>query len=147
MDKQSFAEFMEEVETNLSFLAPGLLARPLLEWAAAFRDQTIEVGDVTAYELAHDGIVRLEPEGDGSAGDKKVLKTDGFNAWRQAALFAMAPEAVVENRLTGRRDLDDCARIRCIVNDTIREKRGEPSNWVEEAISRRQTSTSGSSER
>ena len=38
VDKKSFAEFSGEVETYLSVLAPGLLARPLLEWAAAFRD-------------------------------------------------------------------------------------------------------------
>ena len=34
-------------------LAPGLLARPLLEWAAAFRDQPIVMSDVEAYEAAH----------------------------------------------------------------------------------------------
>ena len=33
VDKQSFVEFSGEVETYLSVLAPGLLARPLLEWA------------------------------------------------------------------------------------------------------------------
>ena len=38
VDKKSFAEFLVEVETYLSVLAPGLLARPLLEGAAAFRD-------------------------------------------------------------------------------------------------------------
>ena len=31
VDKKRFAEFLGEVETYLSFLAPGLLARPLLE--------------------------------------------------------------------------------------------------------------------
>ena len=36
VDKKSFAELLGEVETHLSVLAPGLLARPLLEWAAAF---------------------------------------------------------------------------------------------------------------
>ena len=41
VDKKSSAEFLEEVETYLSVLAPGLLARPLLERAAAFRDQSI----------------------------------------------------------------------------------------------------------
>ena len=41
VDKKSFAEFLGEVETYLSVLAPGLLARPMLEWAAAFRDQAI----------------------------------------------------------------------------------------------------------
>ena len=42
-----------EVETYLSVLAPGLLARPLLEWAAAFRDQPIVLSDVEAHEAAH----------------------------------------------------------------------------------------------
>ena len=53
VDKKSFAEFLGEVETYLSVLAPGLLARPLLEWAAAFRDQPIVLSDVEAYEAAH----------------------------------------------------------------------------------------------
>ena len=53
MDKKSFAEFLGEVETYLSFLAPGLVARPLLEWAAAFRDQAIVMSDVEAYEVPH----------------------------------------------------------------------------------------------
>ena len=53
VDKKSFAEFLGEVETFLSVLAPGLLARPLLEWAAAFRDQPILLSDVEAYEAAH----------------------------------------------------------------------------------------------
>ena len=52
VDKKCFAEFLNEVETHMRVLAPGLVARPLLEWAAAFRDQTIEMGDVTPYELA-----------------------------------------------------------------------------------------------
>ena len=53
VDKKSFAEFLTEVETYLSVLAPGLLARPLLEWSAAFRDQPIVLSDVEAYEAAH----------------------------------------------------------------------------------------------
>ena len=53
VDRKSFAEFLGEVETYLSFLAPGLLARPLLDWAAAFRDQLIVMSDVEAYEAAH----------------------------------------------------------------------------------------------
>ena len=52
MDKKIFAEFLGEVETYLSVLAPGLLAGPLLE-AAAFRDQPIVLRDVEAYEAAH----------------------------------------------------------------------------------------------
>ena len=53
VDKKSFAELLGEVETYLSVLAPGLLARSLLEWAAAFRDQLIVLSDVEAYEAAH----------------------------------------------------------------------------------------------
>ena len=41
---------------------------------------------------------------------------------RQAALFAMAPESFVENRLVGRRDLDNCAKVRCMTGDMIRDK-------------------------
>ena len=40
-------------ETHLSVLAPSLLARPLLLWAAAFCDQPIVMSDVEAYEVAH----------------------------------------------------------------------------------------------
>ena len=198
VDKKSFAEFLGEVETFLSVLAPGLLARPLLEWAAALRDQPIVLSDVEAYEAAHgnpfDWNLKevsealgplLQKVCKGSAGvkPKAVLKIDGFNAWRvlafwfqarstndsmsltmimnrnrakdlndmmnkhdhwdalirdyemkfekddisdkirQAALFAMAPEAVVENRLAGRRDLDNYAKVRCMIDDMIRDKR------------------------
>ena len=42
---------------------------------------------------------------------------------RQAALFAMAPEAVVENKLVGRRDLGNYAKVRCMIDDMIRDKR------------------------
>ena len=59
MDKKSFAEFLGEVETFLSVLAPGLLARPLLEWAAAFRGQPIVLRDVEAYVRS----LRLELKG------------------------------------------------------------------------------------
>ena len=41
---------------------------------------------------------------------------------RQAALFAVAPEAVVENELAGRRDLDNYAKVRCMIDDMIRDK-------------------------
>ena len=50
MDKKSFAEFLREVQTNL-VLAPGLSARPLLGWAAPFRDQAVVTSDVEAYEV------------------------------------------------------------------------------------------------
>ena len=48
--KKSFAEFLGEGETYLSVLAPGLLARPLLEWAAAFCDQAIVMSDVESCD-------------------------------------------------------------------------------------------------
>ena len=41
---------------------------------------------------------------------------------RQAALFAMAPEAVVESRLAGR-ELDNYEKVRCMIDDMIRDKR------------------------
>ena len=42
---------------------------------------------------------------------------------RQAALYTVALEAVAENRLAGRRDLDHYAGVRCFVDDMIRDKR------------------------
>ena len=199
MDKKIFAEFLGEVEMHLIVRAPGLLTRPLLDWAAAFRDQAIVMSDVEAYEVAHgnpfDWNLKevLEALGTllhkvckGSAGVKlkSVSKIEGFNAWRvltfwfqarstndsmslltmiknpdrakdlgdmmnkldrwdasirdyemksekddisdkmrQAALFAMVPEAVVENRLAGRRDLDNYAKVRCMIDDMTRDKR------------------------
>ena len=203
--QEELAEFLGEVETFLSVLAPGLLARPLLEWAAAFRDQPIVLSDVEAYEAAHGNPFdwnlkevsealgpRLHKVCKGSAGVKLkvVLKIDGLNAWRvlafwfqarstndsmslltmimnpdrakdlndmmnkfdrwdapirdyemkfekddisdkvrQAALLAMAPEAVVQNRLAGRRDLDNYAKVRCMIDDMIRNKR-EPRGAI-----------------
>ena len=56
VDKKTFAEFLGEVGTYLSVLAPGLLARLLLEWAAAFRDQPIVMSDVGAYEASHGNL-------------------------------------------------------------------------------------------
>ena len=47
----------------------------------------------------------------------KFEKDDISDKMRQAALFAMAPEAVVENRLAGRRDLDNHAKVRCMIYD------------------------------
>ena len=35
----------------------------------------------------------------------------------------MDPEAVVENRLAGRRDFDKCAKVRCMIDDVIRDER------------------------
>ena len=53
----------------------------------------------------------------------KFKKDDISDIRRQAALFAMAPEAVVENRLAGRRDLDNYAKVRCMIGDMMRDKR------------------------
>ena len=95
VDKKSFAEFLGEVETYLSVLAPGLLARPLLECAVAFRDQPIVLSAVEAYEAAHgnpfDWNLKEVSEAlgpllhkvcKGSAGVKlkAVLKIGGVNA-------------------------------------------------------------------
>ena len=55
--------------------------------------------------------------------EMKSEKDDISDKMRQAALFAMAPEAVVENRLAGRRDLDNYAKARCMIDDMIRDKR------------------------
>ena len=55
----------------------------------------------------------------------KFEKDDISEHMRQAALLAMAPEAVVEDRLAGRRDLGNYAKVRCI---GTRGKRGGPSN-------------------
>ena len=55
--------------------------------------------------------------------EMKFEKDDISDKMRQAALFAVAPEAVVENRLAGRRDLDNYAEVRCMIDDMIRDKR------------------------
>ena len=63
--------------------------------------------------------------------DEMKFETDDISdKTRQAALFAIAPEAVVENRLAGRRDLDNCGKVRCMVDGMIRDKREarEPLN-------------------
>ena len=100
VDKKSFAEFLGEVETHLSVLAPGLLAIPLLGWATAFCDQSIVMSDAEEYEAAHgnpfDWNLKEVSEAPGpllhkvcrgSAGVKlkAVSKIDGFNAWRVSA--------------------------------------------------------------
>ena len=105
MDKKSFAEFLGEVETYLSVLAPGLLARLLLELAAAFRDQAIVMSDVEAYEVVHGNLFDwnlkevsqtlgplLHKVCKGSAGVKlkSVSKIDGFNAWQMLAFWFQA---------------------------------------------------------
>ena len=61
--------------------------------------------------------------------EMKFEKDNISDKMRQAALFAMAPVVVVENRLAGRRDLDNYAKVRCMSDDIIRDKRSEePSN-------------------
>ena len=55
--------------------------------------------------------------------EMKFEKDDISDKMRQAALFAMAPGAVVENRLAGRRDLDNYAKVRCMIDDMIRDQR------------------------
>ena len=55
--------------------------------------------------------------------EMKFDKDDISDKIRQAALFAVAPEAGVENRLAGRRDLDSYAKVRCMIDDMIRDKR------------------------
>ena len=44
--------------------------------------------------------------------EKKFEMDDISDKMRQAALFAVAPEAVVENRWAGRRDLDNYGKVR-----------------------------------
>ena len=119
VDKKSFAEFLGEVKTCLSVLAPGLLARPLLERAAVFRGQAIVMSDVEAHEVAHenpfDWILKEVSEAlgpllhkvcKGSAGVKlqAVMKTDGFNAWRVLAFQFQA------------RSTDDMSLLTMIMN-------------------------------
>ena len=53
----------------------------------------------------------------------KFEKGDISDRMRQAALFAVDPEAVVENRLAGRRDLDNCAKVCSMIADMVRDKR------------------------
>ena len=55
--------------------------------------------------------------------EMKFEKDDISDKMRQAASFAMAPEAVVENRLAGRTDLDNYAKVRCMIDDMIRDQR------------------------
>ena len=117
-----FAEILGEVETYLSVLPPGLLKRPLLEWAAAFRDQAIVTSDVEAYEVAHGNRFHwnlkevsgaqgplLHKLCRGSAGVmlKAVMKTDGFNAWRVLAFWFQARSTNGSMLLDKAKDLSD----------------------------------------
>ena len=87
------------------FWPPGLLAKPLPEWAAAFRGQPIVMSDVEAYEAARgnpfDWHLKEVSEAlgpllhkvcKGSAGVKlkAVVKTDGYNTWRVLAFWFQA---------------------------------------------------------
>ena len=73
--------------------------------------------------------------------EMKFEKDDISDKMRQAALFAMAPEVVVEHRLAGRRDLDNDAKVRYMIDDMIRDKkRSERSHQIEW---RRQSTTAG----
>ena len=96
MDKKRFAEFLGEVETYLSVLAPGFLSSPLLEWAAALRDQAIVTSGVEAYEAAHGESCQRTPSAQSVAKAahevklKAVVQTDGFNAWRVLAFWFQA---------------------------------------------------------
>ena len=71
--------------------------------------------------------------------EMKFEKDDISEKMRQAALFAMAPEAVVENRLAGRRDLDNDAKVRCMIDEMIRDKKR--SEWSHRIGWRRQSTT------
>ena len=53
----------------------------------------------------------------------KYEKDDIFDTMRQAELFALAHEAMVENRLAWRRDLDNFTKVRCMIDDMIMDKR------------------------
>ena len=86
-------------------LAPGLLARPSLEWVAAFRDQPIVLSDVEAHEAAHGNpfdwnlkevsetlgpLLHKVCKGNAGVKLKAVLKIDGFNVWRVVAFWFQA---------------------------------------------------------
>ena len=104
-DKKSFEEFLGEVETYLSVLAPGFFAKPPLEWAAAVRGQAIVMSDVEAHEVApgnpfdwnmKDVSEALGPllhkvcRGRAGVKLKAVLKIDGFNGWRVLTFWFQA---------------------------------------------------------
>ena len=55
--------------------------------------------------------------------EMKFEKDDMSGKMRQAALFAMAAKAVVENKLSGRRDLDNYSKVGCMIDDMISDKR------------------------
>ena len=73
--------------------------------------------------------------------EMKFEKDDISDKMRNEALFVVAPEAVVENRLAGRRDLDNYAKVRSMIDDMIRDKkRSERSHQIEW---RRQSTAAG----
>ena len=89
----------------------------------------------------------------------KFEMDDISDEMRQAALFAMAPEAVVENRLAGRRALNNYAKVRYMIDDMMRDKReargaiklggggNQPPPTVDRLKLREMTSDFGRSER
>ena len=78
-------------------------------------DRAKDLGDMMNKLDRWDALIRGR--------EMKFEKDDISDKMRQAALFAMAPEAVVENMLAGRRDLDDKAKVRCMIDYKIRDKR------------------------
>ena len=55
--------------------------------------------------------------------EMKLDKDDIFDKMRQAVLFSMAAEVVVENKVAGSGDLDNCAKVRSMINDMNRDRR------------------------
>ena len=105
-ERRSFAEVFGEVEKYLSVLAAGLLAQQLLDRAAASHTQTILAGKTSRFESKHEdastekrsrclrlwSFIKPVPFSQRSAGINlgPVIKTDGFNAWRELAFWFQA---------------------------------------------------------
>ena len=129
VDEKSFAKFWEEVETYLSVPTLGLA---LLESAAAFHGQT-EIGDVTAYELAHDNpyewhvkevskapgpLLHKVCRGSEGVKLKAVLKTDGFNAWRVLAFWFQASSmALLTTMIMSPQRAEDLGDLMSMIRD------------------------------
>ena len=90
VDKKSFAEFLGEVETYLSVLAPGLLARPLLEWAAVAAHGNPFDWNLTEVSEALGPLLRKVFRGGAGLKLKAVLKIDGLNPWRVLSFWFQA---------------------------------------------------------
>ena len=129
VDEKSFAKFWEEVETYLSVPTLGLV---LLESAAAFHGQT-EIGDVTAYELAHDNpydwhlkevseapgpLLHKVCRGSEGVKLKAVLKTDGFIAWRVLAFWFQASSmALLTTMIMSPQRAEDLGDLMSMIRD------------------------------